>query len=197
MIVSRSLNIANIVTALIGTFLATMIGRYYKNRKKPFNLLTLGIILLSIYILYLAWTPFNFVWNPSLFRKALPSPIELLPLYHYAMGSSLNHVRLFLQNLFLPAILIYLLRLRFSWFEKNRYKTILAIILTGSLGILQEGGQIFLPTRTPAMTDIYCFIVGGILGLWPTYNKKFLHSNNEPAFHPPLSCKSCPKTIKP
>ena len=166
MIVSRTINVANVLTSWSGCLVAVLIGAFFAGRMVTDRKLELAIAALLTYVFYLAWTPFNFVWDPEMFRKALPSSVQLLPLYHYAMGAKLNHARLFVQSVFLQGILVYLLRVRFGWFEGTRTGIAFAAISIGALGLLLEGGQIFLPSRTPSMTDIYCFALGGVLGAW-------------------------------
>jgi len=85
-------------------------------------------------------------------------------LYDYAMGASLNHVRLFVQSIFLTAMLVYLLKIRLGWFKRDGYGVLAAAFFCAFLGILQEGGQLFLASRHPSITDIYCFAAGGCLG---------------------------------
>ena len=165
-IVSRTINVANMLTSWSGCLVAVLIGAFFAGRMVKDRKLELAIAALLTYVFYLWWTPFNFVWDPEMFRKKLPSPIQLLPLYHYAMGAKLNHARLFVQSVFLQGLLVYLLRVRFGRFEDARSRIALAAIFAGALGLLLEGGQIFLPSRTPSMTDIYCFCLGGILGAW-------------------------------
>lgn len=165
-IVSRVINMANVVTSWLGCFAAVTVGVFLSSRMSIYRKLDLAIAALLLYLFYLAWTPLNFVWDPELFHKKLPSLVQLLPFYHYAMGAQLNHVRLFVQSVVLYGILVYLLRVRFGWFEGSHTRIIFAAICAGALGLLLEGGQFFLPFRTPSMTDIYCFAIGGMLGAW-------------------------------
>jgi len=166
MIVSRTINLSNIATAAAGAGLAASLEPLWAERVSLNRKLELALLALLGYGFYLSWSPFNFVWDPELVRRRIPSLRELLPLYHYAMGATLNHIRLFVQGIALKAILIYLLRVRFSWLQRCRFQLILAIVFTGALGLLQEGGQMFLPTRMPSMTDVYCCMIGGALGVW-------------------------------
>jgi VanZ family protein len=177
-IVSRSFNIANIVTSWAGCLAALLIPILHSDRMAVSRKLELMMAALLAYIIYLWWTPFNFVWNLEMVRKALPSPVQLLPFYHYAMGAELNHIRLFLQSVFLSGLLIYLMRIRFGWSYQTGRKVIIAVSLSIVMGLILEGGQLFLPPRTPSMTDVYCFALGGGLGVWlpPLANKL-----NEPA----------------
>ncbi len=179
MIVSRTINMANVLTSWSGCFVAVSVGAFFASRVATHRKLGLAIAALLTYLFYLWWIPFNFVWDPELFRKEVPSPVELLPFYHYAMGAKLNHVRLFVQSVFLQGILVYLLRLRFGWFEGAGTRIALAAIFAGALGLLLEGGQIFLPSRTPSVTDIYCFALGGVLGAWIRRPTHALSANSE------------------
>ena len=178
-IVSRSINMANVATSWSGCFAAVLVGAFLFGRFSTHKKLELAIAVLLIYVFYLAWIPLNFVWNPEMFHKKLPSPVQLLPFYHYAMGAKLNHVKLFVQSVFLPGILVYLLRVRFGWFEGVHTKIVLSAIFAGSLGLLLEGGQFFLPFRTPSMTDIYCFSLVGVLGAWIHRPTHALSANSE------------------
>ncbi|MFO7760835.1 MAG: VanZ family protein [Desulfobia sp.] len=166
LIVSRNMNVANIAISLSGGLIAILLGRFLADKLTSCRKIEIGIISLLIYLFYLAWTPFDFIWKLDQVYEASFSPIELLPFYHYAMGASLNHVRLFLQSILLQGLLIYLLRVRFGWFEGSGLKTVLAVLTTAFIGILQEGGQLFIPSRFTSMTDIYCFAIGGGLGAW-------------------------------
>ncbi len=186
-IVSRYFNIANVAASQTGCFAALLIPAFSLNKLVISRKLDLTIAALMAYLFYLWWTPFNFVWNFELVRKALPSPVQLLPFYHYAMGAELNHIRLFVQSVFLLGLLIYLIRVRFGWAEGLHRKVMLAVLLSIALGLILEGGQFFLPSRTPSMTDVYCFALGGGIGAWlPQLENKL----NEPVGGSALvSCK--------
>lgn len=164
MIDSRVINVANIVIAAAGAALAAGMGSLCADRLSRRRKLDLAILALLGYECYLAWTPFNFIWALEPALRKLPSAVELLPLYHYAMGASLNHVRLFVQAIVLQGILIYLLRMRFFRFDQCQARLALAVLLAAVLGLILEGGQLFLPSRTPAMTDVYCFMIGAACG---------------------------------
>jgi VanZ family protein len=164
MIVSRAVNLANVATSAAGAAFAAVIGPRFVDRLSQQQKLNISLLALLSYLLYLAWTPFDFTLDPDQLRKKIPSLTQLLPLYHYAMGATLNHLRLFVQNIALSGLLICLLRVRFAWFDKSRFRLPAAITVGALLAILLEGGQLFLPTRTPSMTDIYCFMFGSFLG---------------------------------
>jgi VanZ family protein len=164
MIASRHFNIANVASSSAGAFAAFLVASINPHRLRFNRKLSLTVVALTTYVLYLAWTPFDFAYNPELLKQKLPSPTEMLPLYHYAMGAELNHVRLFVQGVALQLILTYILLLRFPRFDKKYTRYILALAVSATLGILQEGGQLFLASRTPSMTDIYCFMLGGVFG---------------------------------
>ena len=171
-IVSRTFNLANIATGVAGAAAALLIGPLLAPRLSRRRKLELGILALLVHGFYLAWTPFNFSLDGELLRRKIPRPIELLPFYHYAMGASLNHARLFVQAIALNGILIYLLRIRFPSVDGSRRWVIPAMLLTGMIGLLQEAGQLLLPGRTPSMTDVYCFMLGGALGAWISHHPR-------------------------
>jgi VanZ family protein len=166
MIVSRSINLANVLTSWFGCFVAVLISAFQEQKLSAPRKLELAIASLLVYVFYLAWTPLNFNLKPEMFQRALFSPIQLLPFYHYAMGAELNHAKLFVQSVFFQGILIYLMRVRFGWFESPPLGITRAVLFAGALGLLLEVGQIFLPSRTPSMTDVYCFAIGGGIGAW-------------------------------
>jgi VanZ family protein len=165
-IISRTFNIANIAASLIGCGIGIIIGKYSAGKISARLKVELACGAILFYVLYLAWTPFDFVWISDIHKRLDFSPVKWLPFYSYAMGSELNHVRLFVQSVFLMGILVYLLRLRFLWFEAHRLGLAAAVSLSALLGVLAEAGQIFILSRTPSMTDVYCFALGGILGTW-------------------------------
>lgn len=166
MIASRVFNTGNVATSWAGCCLGVMAGWGLEGRITARRKVEWSIAALLAYVLYLAWSPFQFTWESERFRSLWPSPVELLPFYHYAMGSELNHARLFIQSVFFQGLLVYLLRIRFGWFEHSPMGVVLAALAVGTLGLLQEAGQFFLPSRTPSATDIYCFALGGALGAW-------------------------------
>jgi VanZ family protein len=166
MIVSRSINIANLATSWTGCCLGVGICYWGPTKIEKRNKLELSIVLLLTYVFYLAWTPFDFSWSHERFQRVFSSHVQLLLFYHYAMGATLDHARLFVQSVLLQGLFVYLLKMRFGWFQSRCSGIACAACACGILGMLQEGGQLFLSTRTPSMTDIYCFALGGALGGW-------------------------------
>ncbi|MFA5700336.1 MAG: VanZ family protein [Desulfuromonas sp.] len=170
-IASRVMNLSNLSANLSGILLAALILRNPVTSLPQKTRLNLGIIGIVTYILYLGWVPFDFHFDAGLLARKLPRGAELLPLYHYAMGASLNHVRLFVQAILLSITLAYFMRLRFGIRDKTVSNVMLAVIFTGLLGVFQEGGQLFLASRTASMTDIYSYMLGGALSMWiPLFN---------------------------
>ncbi len=170
-IASRVMSLSNLSANLSGILLATLMLRSTIPALTRKSKLNLGIFGTVIYILYLGWVPFDFHFDIKLITQKIPRGIELLPLYHYAMGASLNHVRLFVQTILLSVTLAYFVRLRFGIWDRSISNVVLAVILTGLLGVLQEGGQLLLVSRTTSMTDIYSYMLGGALSMWiPLFN---------------------------
>ena len=162
-IVSRFFNFANVVSGWLGCMGGLGIGLLF-GKWNNIEKLNWGIGLILLYIFYLAWFPFDFSRHIEQIPARLPSVLTLIPLYDYAMGASLNHARLFVQSIFLLAMLVYLLKIRFGWFKRDNYGVWAAVSFCAVLGILQEGGQLFLESRYPSATDIYCFAAGGYFG---------------------------------
>ncbi|OQY19918.1 MAG: hypothetical protein B6I36_02955 [Desulfobacteraceae bacterium 4572_35.1] len=172
MIATRDINVANVIASAIGAFMVLISGAWIRQLSRK-NILNLAILCTFSYTLYLGWLPFNFNWNLQAAAHKLPTTIKaLLPLYDYAMGATLDHARLFVQNITLSAILIFLLRLRYHTFANNRNRIYFALISGMLIGIMQEGGQLFMLSRTPSMTDIYCFMIGGYLSTKMPHNNK-------------------------
>ncbi|MDD2559001.1 MAG: VanZ family protein, partial [Desulfuromonas sp.] len=94
-IASRVMNLSNLIANLGGVLLAVVIIRSAGTSLSQKTKLNLGIFGSITYILYLGWVPFDFHFNAALLADRFPKGVEFLPLYHYAMGASLNHVRLF------------------------------------------------------------------------------------------------------
>ena len=167
MIVSRFFNMANVAVAwsgcIVAVFLGAFIGRCPERYRAKIDFALAAIL---VYLFYLAWTPFNFVWDSSMLARVSSSAVKMLPFYHYAMGGKLNHVRLFVQSVFMMGLLVYLLRVRYGLFEKGRFKVLSAALFGSAFGFVLEGGQVFLSSRTPSMTDIYCFAIGGAIGAY-------------------------------
>ena len=162
-ITSRVMNMSTLVANFSGILVATALLFMWRRPLSREFRLTLGLLGVMGYILYLGWQPFNFQFNAEMLSAKLPHGVEFLPFYHYAMGASLNHIRLFLQTILLSTTWVYFYRLRFPALDRHGLRLPLVLLLTGAIGTLQEGGQLFLPSRTPSMTDIYCYMFGGLL----------------------------------
>ena len=162
-IASRFFNVANVISGWSGCIAGLTTG-LLTGKRKNIEKLNWSIGLILLYIFYLGWFPFDFNWRIEQIPGRLPSVLTLLPLYDYAMGASLNHARLFVQSIILAAMLVYLLKIRLGWFKMKIWGVWTAALFCAALGILQEGGQIFLSSRYPSVTDIYCFAAGGYLG---------------------------------
>lgn len=173
--VSRAINTANVLASWAGCILAIPLARLLNGRLDTNKKLGTAIGGIFLYLVYICWTPFNFTWDVDRIFKVIRSPVQLLPLYDYAMGATLNQVRLFVQSVSLISILIYLLRLRLGWQERTRRGIFFAAVFSALIGAGLEFGQIFLPTRTASMTDVYCFAMGGCLGAWLRPPKNFSH----------------------
>ena len=166
-IVGRNANAANVASSTGGALLGLVLGTVFARRLSPRTRALLPVTLLAAYLVYVAWTPFVFTWAPSRLADRMPSGVQWLPLYHYAMGARAEDVRLFLRTIMLVGALTYAVMCRWRRdAESNRTGVILkAALLTGCFGLSLEVGQFFLD-RVPSTTDVFCFAVGGALGSW-------------------------------
>ena len=179
MIVSRSMNAGNIITSWLGCSAGAFVGFLMQNRAVSQWKVTSGLVVLLVYLVYLAWQPFDFVWQTKMLTRAFFRPVQLLPFYDYAMGGKLEQARLFVQSILLMAFFTYLVRIKLGWFENSNHKIMVAAVFSALLGLVLEGGQVFLPSRTPSMTDVYCFVLGGMAGAWIRPSRKHICSGTQ------------------
>jgi len=166
LIASRTFNVANVATSWFGSLTGAAIVIFLLNKLSPLRKLESMCVAIFSYLIYLWWFPFDFSLNVANILKGLPTGIEILPLYHYAMGAELNHIRLFVQSIFLQALFTYLLRIRFGWIKLRRGGIFIFAAIAALFGMVLEGGQLLLPSRTASMTDVYCFAAGAGIGAW-------------------------------
>jgi VanZ family protein len=177
--VSRAINTANVLASWAGCILAIPLARLLNGRLDINKKLGAAIGGIFLYLVYIWWTPFNFIGDVSRIAKTIHSPVQLLPFYDYAMGATLNQARLFVQSVSLISVWVYLLRLRLGWHNRTRRGIFFAAVFSALLGAGLEFGQIFLPTRTASMTDVYCFALGGCLGAWLRPPKNVSHGHTQ------------------
>ncbi len=167
LITARQFNIANIAFSACGCSLALVAGPLLAKRLTESMKLNLGILALGSYITYLEWRPFSLSFDAAMITSQIPRGVQWLPLYHYAMGASLEHVRLFVNTIILSCGLVCMVRLKWSWMDRGSgpRRIIKAAALSGAFGLVLELGQFCLP-RLPSTTDVFCFALGGALGAW-------------------------------
>lgn len=168
-IVSRVFDAANLATAWIGCLSGALVFFCLWDKLRVNTKLELISAAVFCYLVYIWWFPFDFVWDGGHVRSGLPAGVEMLPLYHYAMGAKLDHIRLFVKSIFLLGLLTVLLRIRFGWGDAIGSKggrILAAAFLAGGFGMALEAGQLLLPSRTSSMTDAYCFALGAGIGAW-------------------------------
>ena len=169
-IVSRRASIANVVMSGAGAASGLLVCLGLDGRLRRTQKAIIAGSLLLCYLVYLEWRPFAFHWDPARMSDKLPTGIQWLPLYHYAMGARAEHVRLFIQNLVLTAALTVSLLLRPGERRRSsaRWRPFAFAGLMALLGAFLEAGQLLLPGRVPSVTDVFTFGLGGALGAWVT-----------------------------
>lgn len=168
LIESRSANLANVAMsacgALTGAGIAATIHRPSLRRIN----LALIVALLAAYVCYLELEPFQFAWDVSSMARKLPSGAGYLPLNDYAHSGGMNDVRLFARSILLLAGLVFAVMHATPFLQGRslRWKIIIGLTGAGLLGLLLEMAQFLLPTRTPSVSDVFSFAVGGALGAY-------------------------------
>ncbi len=165
-IVGRFANPANVLASGGGAVAAMAIAARLRATLTPRGAHVLAGALLGLFVVYLAWAPFNFAL-PAPAPDAPDSPTaRLLPLYDYALHGHGEQVRLFVWTILLLGATTYALQVGGvrDWRTGRLRRALLAAWVAGLFGAVLEFGQVFLPTRTPSTTDILCFALGGVAG---------------------------------
>jgi len=170
-IVSRAANVANVLASAGGALVGLLCGLLLSHRLRPVTRRTAAVVLLSAYIVYLAWTPFTFTWRVDAVSARMPRGAAWLPLYHYAMGGpqkGANAIRLFVRTLALIGALTVAAAMRWPRLYRGagRGSLLVTALAMGLVGLILEFGQFYLPGRIPSTTDVFCFALGGALGVW-------------------------------
>ena len=165
--VGRSINVANVVLAALGAAVGAILGAALGGRLSRRTMLVLAGTLLVGYLTYHQWAPFTFVWDARVIRAKVPRNLEWLPLYHYAMGGRLTDAGLFLRTVLLSGAVAYVGCLG-GWPARGSAgrRILSAAAAMGLLGLILETGQFLLPPRTPSVTDVFCYALGGAVGCW-------------------------------
>jgi VanZ family protein len=165
---SRNPNPANVVFSACGVAAGALLVRPWAGSLSARGKTVLAPVLLTVYVMYLEWEPFNFSWGGvQSLRSRLPSGTQWLPLYDYAMQGRGEQVYYFVRSLALLAALTY--AVHFAWRAKGgvpgRWSSaIRGALVAGFLGLALETGQFLLPSRIPSLTDVFCFAAGGAIG---------------------------------
>ena len=165
-IMSRYMNVANVMMSGLGALVGLALGRLAGQRVSRSARISVAILALACYMVYLEWRPFEFRWDRSAMAEKMPSGVEWLPLYHYAVSGLPKDVFLFVRTIALMAGIVFglgLLGMPFS--RTSRWRCfVLAAGVAGLFGTSLEMVQFAIPGRHPSVTDIFCFAVGGIAG---------------------------------
>jgi len=167
-IISRWANVANILFAAVGSAVGMAVGPALAGRLSARRKVVLATILLTGYVVYHALSPFRFSIDARSLAEKVPRGTEWLPLYHYAMGSRFEDIRLFVRTLVLLGALSFCWNLRGGRLARGplQRRMITSAGAAGLLGLVLECGQFFLPGRVPSATDVFCFALGGAIGAW-------------------------------
>lgn len=164
-IVSRTANVANLITAVGGAVLGGGIQRLLVGRTTPRQAAGLAAVMLLAYLAYIECRPFRFAWDAEAAAPKVPHGAEWMPFYHYAMGARLEDIRLFARTLILTSGLTVAALLARGAPARWRNLAVWGLAAAG-LGLCLESTQFLLPARIPSTTDVCSFGLGGVLGGW-------------------------------
>lgn len=165
-IVSRTPSVANVLMSACGAVVGGLLGMALTGRLSARAKITLAFVILMGYVVYVAWEPFSFRWDPGAAAAKIPTGAAWLPLYHYAIRGRPDDVHLFVRTLVLLSALAYTVRLRGGWLGRGGHwsRAGKAALLAGAAGLMLELGQFLIPGRVPSVTDVFCFALGGVIG---------------------------------
>jgi len=167
-IVTRNPNPANVVMSACGVFAALVLGAMWVGRISTRSKYALAIVLLAVCITYLSWEPFDFTWNWEYVVSRIPRGPEWIPLYEYAMHGRGEQVFLVVRSLAALGGLMYAITMiRSKPFSSSLWPQVVrGAMWAGLIGLVSELVQFLLPSRTPSLTDVFCFAAGGAIGVW-------------------------------
>ena len=168
LIVSRSANVANVLTVMSGCVLGMVAGMVMTGRLSSRAALAVATAVAGGFVVYLQLEPFAFAWDISAIRAQVPVGVGWLPLYHRATNARVEVVRVLVRTVMLSGLLAYLIDL-LGWWSPGASRAGRAArgaIALGGLGLLLEICQFIIPPRMPLVTDVFFFALGGALGGW-------------------------------
>jgi len=133
-------------------------------RAMPLRALSLMLAWCVVLCVY-HWLPYDFTIDSEAIKSKV-ARISLLPFASYATGSYLNAFNDLLTKLALAAPLglsaAFVAR---GPFASSRIVAIATILMAGGVFTVIETGQLFLPTRSPDLTDVLVGMTGTAIGL--------------------------------
>lgn len=172
---SRVSDITDILLACVGAALGALFSLTTKqlqlttSKPKPSFWFALWIVWL-ICIFGIFWFPFDFRMTHFSLSDTL-ADITRIPFETYYYGTEFHAINELLRKIgfFLPGGLLW--GLMVSAKQKNNTKSPLTVIGLLTVGIVAFGvelGQVFIPTKTADITDVFLEFFGGLLGLFIT-----------------------------
>ena len=165
---ARVINVANVFMSACGVAAGVVGGCLFSGRLSARGRRAWGALALVAYITYLELAPFTFAWDQGVARNKIPAGMEWAPLYHYALGARPGDVWAFVRTIVLLAWLTCLVARPGPVDDARlgRARRVLAAgLAAGLFGLVLESAQFLLAERTPSITDISCFALGGVCGM--------------------------------
>lgn len=164
---TRVMNVANVFMSACGIAGGVVAGYLFSGRVSHRAQRAWGALALGAYVVYMELVPFTFVWDEGMARGKIPTGIQWAPLYHYALGAGPRDVWLFARTIVLMAGLTCLVGYGKPVGDGRRRRAgrvLAAGLAAGLFGLTLESAQFLLARRTPSITDVSCFALGGVCG---------------------------------
>ncbi|MGF1582278.1 MAG: VanZ family protein [Gemmataceae bacterium] len=136
-----------------------------KNRTWLWGLMAMGYVA---FLCMKSWAPFDFQFDLGWGWERLRSVLTRPPLSVMHSGREAHGLtQLFFRiTMLLPLGALFALGFAQRLACSNRVTIALGGLVGLTLAVLLEGGQLFLPTRTPDMTELLFYALGAALGTW-------------------------------
>jgi VanZ family protein len=177
---SRFADSTDLLTGSLGVMIGIALASAYRQEERTATqhsvaigttLIRVGIVVWIMALMSYHWNPFDFTTDPKRVTLGVQQILSV-PFYSYYLGSEFHALTEMLRKFLLAAPLGSLLRLSWSSPTGPGLAARVKFSATATLGfavlVMIEIGQIFLPTRTPDITDALIGEAGLVTAMWLT-----------------------------
>jgi VanZ family protein len=171
-IVSHAADITDVLFGLIGVAIGVAAGRVSRASRGRSDLDALAatrwplaaVCAWCAVLMIYHWMPYDFRVSTTEIGDKL-ARLSMVPFVNYARGSDLNALNDLLVKLGLAVPLGVLLSLVPRTASRTRSAGATGLAAAAAIFTIVEGGQLFLPTRSPDVSDILVGVVGTLAGV--------------------------------